>query len=195
MNKDSNKDKDEKNNIATHEADINLIKKFLDYANVADASYALLEAVNGKFKDIDNEGKEREKEGDKQNLGDKFNNHNSTYARAIEARFNEDRTGDWCIPFVNKCLTEKDKISNNDITQVKLDFKLSKRTITFTNRFRILAHQENKERSREKGKETDGNYGFSATLFEDTQANSNDTKYILAFRGTEFKLNFKHKVT
>ena len=61
MNKDSNKDKDEKNNIATHEADINLVKKFLDYANVADASYALLEAVNGKFKDIDNEGKERNK--------------------------------------------------------------------------------------------------------------------------------------
>ncbi|WP_276951524.1 hypothetical protein [Helicobacter rodentium] len=49
------------------------------------------------------------------------------------------------------------KISNNDITQVKLDSKLSKRTITFTNRFRILAHQENTSS------------GFSATLFEDTQ--------------------------
>ena len=29
-------------NIKTHEADINLIKKFLDYANCADASYASL---------------------------------------------------------------------------------------------------------------------------------------------------------
>ena len=157
MNKDSNKDKDEKNNIATHEADINLVKKFLDYANVADASYALLEAVNGKFKDIDNEGKEREKEGDKQNLGDKFNNHNSTYARAIEARFNQEKVGSLCIPLTNACLIEKDKISNNDITQVKLDSKLSKRTITFTNRFKLLKHQENTSS------------GFSATLFEDTQ--------------------------
>lgn len=29
-------------NIRTHEADINLVKKFLDYAECADASYALL---------------------------------------------------------------------------------------------------------------------------------------------------------
>lgn len=186
-----------KKNIQTHNAKIDLIKKFLDYANCADASYALLHFVNYVKKD----SKDKYDNGDKQDLGSIYFNkdtnteQNSTYARAIEARFNEDRTGDWCIPFANKCLTEKDKISNNDITQVKLDFKLSKRTITFTNRFKLLAHQENKERNREKGKETDGNYGFSATLFEDTQANSNDTKYILAFRGTEDKLNFKHKVT
>ena len=34
-----------KKNIQTHNADINLIKKFLDYANVADASYAFLKYV------------------------------------------------------------------------------------------------------------------------------------------------------
>lgn len=149
MNKDSNKDKDEKNNIATHEADINLIKKFLDYANVADASYALLEAVNGKFKDIDNEGKEREKEGDKQNLGDKFNNHNSTYARAIEARFMKDVV-------LEKGIVRDTTIDNNPIN-IPIDSTLSTRTKNFVNRYEIRFHQPN----------TDS--GFSATLFYDTQ--------------------------
>ncbi|WP_104717787.1 methyltransferase [Helicobacter trogontum] len=135
-------------NIQTHNAKVDLVRKFLDYANVADASYAMLHYVlNGEIK-YKKDGKEILEQVDTQKLGSTYFNkdtnteQNSTYARAIEARFNEDRTGDWCIPFANKCLTEKDKISNNDITQVKLDSKLSKRTITFTNRFRILAHQE-----------------------------------------------------
>lgn len=172
-----------KKGIRTHEADINLVKKFLDYAECADASYALLEVVKGKFKDVDNEGKEVK--GDKQTLGSTYFNKDanteqiSTYARAIEARFNEDRTGDWCIPFANKCLTEKDKISNNDITQVKLDSKLSNRTIKFTNRFRILAHQKNTSS------------GFSATLFEDTEDNN---QKIFAIRGTEFPSGFSNDV-
>ena len=33
-------------NIQTHNAKIDLVKKFLDYANCADASYALLHYVN-----------------------------------------------------------------------------------------------------------------------------------------------------
>ena len=37
-------------NIQTHNADINLIKKFLDYANVADASYAMLHYINKNTK-------------------------------------------------------------------------------------------------------------------------------------------------
>lgn len=41
MNKDSNKDKNEKNNIATHEADINLVKKFLDYTNYVDNNISI----------------------------------------------------------------------------------------------------------------------------------------------------------
>ena len=46
---------------------------------------------------------------------------------------------------------------DNNITQVKLDSKLSKRTITFTNRFRLLNHQANTSS------------GFSVVLFEDMQ--------------------------
>ena len=37
-------------NIQTHNADINLIKKFLDYANCAYASYALLESTHKNTK-------------------------------------------------------------------------------------------------------------------------------------------------
>ena len=71
---------------------------------------------------------------------------------------------------------------DNNITQVKLDSKLSKRTITFTNRFKLLKHQENTSS------------GFSATLFKDTQADSKDSEYILAFRGTEFPSGFSDDV-
>lgn len=155
--------------IQTQNADTNLTKKFLDYANCADASYAMLHWVNYAKKD----NKDENEQGDKQTLGHQFNNQNSTYSRAIEARFQKDKIidkeGSFCIPSTNLCLTSKDIKIDNDITQVKPDSKLSQRTIDFVNRFKLLAHQENKERSREKGKETDGNYGFSATLFEDTQ--------------------------
>ena len=84
-----------KKDIRTHEAKIDLIKKFLDYANIADASYAMLEAIKGSFKDIVN-GREKEVNGDKQDLGSTYTDKNtnidyvSTYARAIEARFNQD---------------------------------------------------------------------------------------------------------
>ena len=134
------------------------IEQLKDYADIADASYAMLEYIK---KNTENDRKNNVFKADNLTFGDKLQQDikvkddkgnllyikpkgtNTAYACAIEARFNEDRTGDWCIPFANKCLTEKDKISNNDITQVKLDSKLSKRTITFTNRFRILVHQEN----------------------------------------------------
>lgn len=202
--------------IQTHNAKIDLIKKLLDYANVADASYALLHYIQ---KNAENDIKNNVFKADGLNFKDKLENDinfedkinnkkytkpkgtNTAYACAIEARFNEDRTGDWCIPFANKCLTEKNKISNNDITKVKPDSKLSQRTIDFVNRFRLLAHQENKERNREKGKETDGNYGFSATLFGEKRKQTNTeskevsytadygyTNYTLSIRGTEFKL-------
>ena len=84
-----------KKDIRTHEAKIDLVKKFLDYANIADASYAMLEAIKGSFKDIVN-GREKEVNGDKQDLGSTYTDKNtnidyvSTYARAIEARFNQD---------------------------------------------------------------------------------------------------------
>ena len=162
-------------NIQTHNAKVDLIKKFLNYANIADASYAMLHWIDY----VKQNDEDEYDNGDTQKLGSTYNNQNSTYARAIEARFNEEKVGDWCIPLTNACLIEKDKISNNDITQVKLDSKLSKRTITFTNRFRILKHQKN----------TDS--GFSATLFEDTEDNK---QKIFAIRGTEFPSGFSDDV-
>ena len=168
-------------NIQTHEAKIDLIKKFLDYANITDASYAMLHYIH--------ENAEKDEKADHLTFGDKLDRDikvkddkgnllyikpkgtNTAYACAIEARFNEEKIGSLCIPLTNKCLIEKDKISNNDITQVKLNDTLSQRTITFTNRFRILAHQGNQSSfSDEVSFKTDvSNYGFSATLFEDTQ--------------------------
>lgn len=171
----------------TQNAKMDLIKKFLDYANIADASYALLHYINEIIQD-DKKTEEYEK-GDGQTFGSTYNNHNSTYAKVIEARFNEDKIGDWCIPLTNTCLTEKDKINNNDITQVQLESKLSKRTKDFTNRFKLLKHQPNEVRMR-GDKNSDGNYGFSATLFEDTKADSINSQYILVFRGTESRDDF-----
>ena len=180
-------------NIQTHNAKVELVKKFLNYANIADASYALLHYIEQNAKD------EKEVKADRLTFGDKLEQDidvlgldnkptikpkgtNTAYACAIEARFNEEKIGSLCIPFANKCLIEKDKIDNNNITQVKLDSKLSKRTITFTNRFKLLKHQENTSS------------GFSATLFKDTQADSKDSEYILAFRGTEFPSGFSDDV-
>ena len=68
-------------NIQTHNAKIDLVKKFLDYANVADASYALLHFVDY----VKQNDKDEYDNGDRQKLGSTYNNQNSTYARAIEA--------------------------------------------------------------------------------------------------------------
>ena len=76
-----------------------------------------------------------------------------------------------------------DKI-DNDPKNIPLNATLSLRTITFTNRYELLAHQPNTK------------YGFSATLFEDKgelidkatntrKVVPKDSKYILVFRGTE----------
>ncbi|MGX3045134.1 methyltransferase [Helicobacter sp. T3_23-1056] len=140
------------------------IDKIKDYADCADASYALLECATKDY--VIDETKSDFSDGQK--LDDTFNGQNSTYTRAIEARFNNDKVGDWCMPLIDTCLSTKDKIANKDISAITLDFKLSKRTIDFVNRFKILAHQPNIERSRENGKNSDSNCGFSATLFEDT---------------------------
>lgn len=164
-------------NIQTHNAKIDLVKKFLDYANVADASYAVLHYIH--------ENVEKDEKADHLTFGDKLDKDievkddkgkllyikpkgtNTAYACAIEARFNENKVGNWCIPLINKCLTEKDKIPKNDITKITLDFKLSKRTIDFTNRFRLLKHQPN----------TDS--GFSATIFGEKRKQTNkETKEV-----------------
>ncbi|WP_394977772.1 hypothetical protein [uncultured Helicobacter sp.] len=109
----------------------------------------------------------------------------STYARAIEARFEQDTKGKEYKNKIQNVSKEIDStqhkdsngchIFNAEINKcIKLYPKeLSDRTINFTNRFRILAHQENTSS------------GFSATLFKDTKAEFADSEYILAFRGTE----------
>ena len=134
------------------------IEQLKDYADIADASYAMLEYIK---KNTESDRKNNVFKADNLTFGDKLQQDievkddkgnllyikpkgtNTAYACAIEARFNQEKVGSLCIPLTNKCLIEKDKISNNDITQVKLNDTLSQRTITFTNRFRILAHQEN----------------------------------------------------
>ncbi|AQQ59232.1 lipase [Helicobacter bilis] len=177
-------------NIQTHNAKAELVKKFLDYANIADSSYALLHYIKQNAKD------EKEVKADSLTFGDKLEHDievlgldnkptikpkgtNTAYACAIEARFNADKVirqeKDRCIPAINTCFGKKDITLHNDITKVGLHDTLSKRTIAFTNRFRILAHQENTSS------------GFSATLFEDTEDNN---QKIFAIRGTEFPSGF-----
>ncbi|MEH0329356.1 MULTISPECIES: alpha/beta hydrolase family protein [Campylobacter] len=159
-------------NIKTQEAKLDLITKFLDYANVADASYALLDPVfTGVI--IDNQGKELEKDLDTQRLGDKHNNQNSTYARAIQARFEQNKIvkiePKYCISLINTCFDSKEITLDNDISRVGLNDALSKRTIDFVNRFKLLKHQP------------DTTSGFSATLFYDKEKD----KFVVGFRGTE----------
>ncbi|WP_199768795.1 methyltransferase [Helicobacter trogontum] len=144
-------------NIQTHNAKIDLVEKFLDYANCADASYARLEyiytnAKNEKETKADNLTFKNTLKQDIEIVGldDKLTikqkGTNTAYACAIEARFKQDTIG---------------KKYNNDITQVKLDFELSNRTINFTNRFQLLFHQPNTES------------GFSATLFGEKRKQRN----------------------
>ncbi|EAH5770902.1 hypothetical protein ACF1ZH_001868 [Campylobacter coli] len=159
-------------NIKTQEAKLDLITKFLDYANCADASYALLDPVfTGVI--IDKQEKELEKDLDTQRLGDKHNNQNSIYARAIQARFEQNKIvkiePKYCISLINTCFDSKEITLDNDISRVGLNDALSKRTIDFVNRFKLLKHQPNTTS------------GFSATLFYDKQKD----EFIVGFRGTE----------
>ncbi|ELE6057468.1 lipase, partial [Campylobacter coli] len=167
-------------NIKTQEAKLDLITKFLDYANCADASYAMLQYVfKGIIKYKNDNGNELEKKVDTQRLGDKHNNQNSTYARAIQARFEQNKIvkiePKYCISLINTCFDSKEITLDNDISRVGLNDALSKRTIDFVNRFKLLKHQPNTTS------------GFSATLFEDTEDNN---QKIIVIRGTEPTSNF-----
>ena len=196
-------------NIQTHNAKIDLIKKFLNYANIADASYAMLESVFEKAIK-DESGNEIEKELDGLTLKATTINENNqtfltTYARAIEARFMQDSKNPQGKKIDNKITNvskeidqnqDKNGIHNDTGKLIKMYPKeLTDRTIKFTNRFKLLKHQEN----------TDS--GFSATLFGEKRKQINTeskevgytadygyTNYILSIRGTESKLNFKHKI-
>ncbi|EPE0642719.1 hypothetical protein ACSFXA_001948 [Campylobacter coli] len=156
-------------NIKTQEAKLDLITKFLDYANVADASYAMLHWIDYVKKEND----KKHENGDTQRLGDKHNNQNSIYARAIQARFEQNKIvkiePKYCISLINTCFDSKEITLDNDISRVGLNDALSKRTIDFVNRFKLLKHQPNTTS------------GFSATLFYDKQKD----EFIVGFRGTE----------
>ena len=150
-----------------------MINKFKDYADCADAAYAKLDFVDG-FIDV---GKWYEKEieyGDKQKLGDKFKKSNSTYARCIEARFMQD--------VVIEKGTFKDTTINNDPKNVSATATLSTRTKNFVNYYELIHHIPNTLS------------GFSATIFRDLRESNTTTnikkfekyfEYIIAFRGTE----------
>lgn len=147
-------------NIQTDRADLKLVQKFLDYANVADAAYALLEYIH---KNAENE--RQKNKADNLNFGDKLKQDtevrddkgnllytkpkgtNTAYACAIEARFMQDKIvgkeGNWCFPFTDICLTSKDTTINNDISKVGLNDTLSQRTIDFVNRYELLEHEPN----------------------------------------------------
>ena len=127
-------------------------------ADCADASYALLNEV---YK-IDEWNKIF---GDKQTLGSTFFNkdinteQNSTYARAIEARFMQDFliTKQMDTSETNKDNTAKNKSIKigNDPKNVLLDSVLSHRTKNFVNRYELIHHIPNTLS------------GFSATIFYD----------------------------
>lgn len=155
-----------------------MINKFKDYADIADASYAKLHYI---FENIDTFfNADKWEYSDNISLGDKVwksnkQEINTAYARCIEARFMKD-------VILEKGIFKDTTIDNNP-RNVLLNSTLSKRTINFVNRYELVAHQPNT------------NYGFSATLFKDlgeinkeTNARKvvdKDSRYILAIRGTE----------
>ncbi|HGG0187023.1 TPA: hypothetical protein ACJE76_001842 [Campylobacter jejuni] len=75
-------------NIKTQEAKLDLITKFLDYANCADASYAMLQYVfKGVIKYKNDNGNELEKKVDTQRLGDKHNNQTFYLCKSYTSSF------------------------------------------------------------------------------------------------------------
>ncbi|RDU60925.1 lipase, partial [Helicobacter didelphidarum] len=120
-----------------------MINKFKNMADCADAVYAKLDFV---FEDIDaffDSDKWNEADGIRLGNQTKENdrylngreilpNSNTAYARAIEARFNQDKVigkeGDWCVPFTKACLSSKDKTLANDPKNVSPTDTLSLRT-------------------------------------------------------------------
>lgn len=157
-----------------------MINKFKDMADCADAAYAKLDYVYKYEKDEIYDGWfniKRWQFGDNIRLGyEKDNGYPTAYALSIEARFSQDS-------YFNEKLVNNDIFSfiNEDKKTKKLSIsitpsQISLRTKNFVKRFKLLNHisQEN----------AFSDSGFSATLFEDTQATSEDSEYIFAIRGS-----------
>ena len=155
-----------------------MINRIKDMADCADAAYAKLHYV---FENIDSVFKSREwKEADNIMLGDKTKendryinnidiplNSNTTYARAIEARFMQDFliTKQMDTSETNKDNTAKNKSIKigNDPKNVLLDSVLSHRTKNFVNRYELIHHIPNTLS------------GFSATIFYDIKESNTTT--------------------
>ena len=161
-----------------------MINRFKDMADCADASYALLDEVykidewNKIFGDNLTKGHivcdDIEIINSKKELLTIIKkDSNTTYARAIEARF--------CNEMIIKDDDGKDK-QIKSIKDISLQATLSHRTKNFVNRYELVSHIPNTLS------------GFSATIFRDlgeldTATNArkleNDFLYILSFRDTE----------
>ncbi|RDU59039.1 hypothetical protein CQA53_11660, partial [Helicobacter didelphidarum] len=148
--------------IRTHEANLEMVSKFLQYAHIANASYAMLHYIQENTED-DKNNKIYKADGltfkDKVETDVRFTDEkndityikkagtNTAYACAIEARFAKDKIYKTTLGFINSTL-------DNNPANVSLDAPLSQETIEFTNRYRLLHHQPNTTN------------GFSGTLFE-----------------------------
>ncbi|HDV7391255.1 TPA: methyltransferase, partial [Campylobacter jejuni] len=135
-----------------------LISQIKDYADIADASYAMLQYV---WENIEQDEKNNIYKADKLTFGDKLKqdivmknskgedivkpkNTNTAYARAIQARFEQNKIvkiePKYCISLINTCFDSKEITLDNDISRVGLNDTLSKRIIDFVNRFKLLKH-------------------------------------------------------
>ncbi|TLD79677.1 alpha/beta hydrolase family protein [Helicobacter trogontum] len=150
-----------------------MIKRFRDYADIADASYAMLHYV---YESIDSANPNKAWLADNISLGDKIKKdidimdkqgkaintkkqgENTTYARAIEARL--------CKEMIND---ENKQIKS--INDISLQARISQRTKNFVNRYELVHHIPNTLS------------GYSSTIFYDMH----NKDYIIAFRGTESK--------
>jgi len=177
----------------------NLISKFKDYADIADASYAMLHWINeneedgwfDKFKDEPParwKFKDNIKSGDTLQFDIKDKNGNvlrkegepTAYALAIEARFNQDMV----IEKPKKKNEEKPKPIqiNNEIQsfvdryedEAKTPYifynNISLRTKSFVNRYELLHHVKDTSIT-----------GYSSSAFYDSKFGN----YVIGFRGTE----------
>ena len=179
-----------------------LISKFKDYADIADASYAMLHWINenendGWFDKFKDEPPARWKFADgitkgdtlKANIDDKDGNilrkegELTAYSLAIEARFNQDMV----IEKPKKKNEEKPKPIqiNNEIQsfvdryedEAKTPYifynNISLRTKSFVNRYELLHHVKDTTIT-----------GYSSSAFYDSKFNN----YAIGFRGTEMSI-------
>ena len=180
----------------------NLISKFKDYADIADASYAMLHWVNeneedGWFDKFKDEPPARWKFADYATKGDtleelteKAKNNNrqigepTAYALAIEARFNQDM-------FIEKPMSEGDdepetKQINNEIQSFVFRDKKTKQQKIFINEpgFHPLSLRTksfvNRYELLHHVKDTSIT-GYSSSAFYDSKFGN----YVIGFRGTE----------